>query len=310
MRTLSFCAAALFTFLYSLAADAAPAAKIYQIDKAYKVVIISGQIQDKLAVGDRVYVKTKSGGIELVVTMPMMSVAKCRIPSNNNQSDFGRLEVGQEVFFGRIAPSSPAVPASALAGEWTEYWQTGSPLPSYNDIYELDLESNYPVRLRGADDSIVREFSYSNGVLTFVQHTSFDVKYSLKLLADGSALEGTALTPDGSRSVRWVRSAKRTAPAGDASIDGRWKEFWAPGQETDVTYHDIYLVSTAGGLSVSLEKDGGNLSNLSYADGWLSFTQKTAFDVNYRLKLSADGKTLEGTAVTPNKTVPIRWEKQ
>ena len=176
MRSLSFCAAALFSFLCIAAADAAPAAKIYQIDKAHKVIIISGQIQDKLATGDRVYVKTPSGGIELVVTMPMMSVAKCRIPSNNSQGDFSLLAVGQEVYLQRIASPQPAVPASALTAEWTEYWQTGSPLPDYNDIYTLDIDSNYPIRLRGADDSIIREFSYSNGVLTFVQHTSFDVK--------------------------------------------------------------------------------------------------------------------------------------
>ena len=107
-----------------------------------------------------------------------------------------------------------------------------------------------------------------------------------------------------------MKSAARSAPAGDAAIDGRWKEFWAPGQETNVTYHDIYLISTSGTLSVRLEKEGGDLRDSSFADGWLSFTQKTSFDVKYRLKLSSDGKTLEGTATTPSKTVPIRWEKQ
>lgn len=312
MRYLSFSAALLASTLFIAAAQAAPFAKIHQIDKAHKVIVISGQIQDKLATGDKVWVKTASGPVQLVVTMPMMSVAKCRIPSNSSQSDFALLEVGLEVFLGdapgRTEPPSSAVAASALTGEWTEVWGSGTAVLSYSDIYDIDLSSAAPVRLRGAEPSLVRNVRYESGRLSFVQHTSFDVSYSLKPNADGSVLEGTAQTPDGSRPVRWTRSAGRAS--GLSAIEGRWMEFWAPGQETDVTYHDIYLITVSGGLNVRLEKEEGGLSDIKYENGWLSFTQKTAFDVKYRLKLSADGSKLEGTATTPSKTVPIRWERQ
>ncbi len=87
-------------------------------------------------------------------------------------------------------------------------------------------------------------------------------------------------------------------------------EFWAPGQETDVSYHDIYLITTSGGLNVRLEKEEGGFTDVKFGSGWFTFTHKTAFDVKYRLKLSADGSKLEGTATTPAKTVPIRWERQ
>jgi predicted S18 family serine protease len=35
-------------------------AKVYQIDKAHKVIVISGKIQDKISTGDKVYAKTSS----------------------------------------------------------------------------------------------------------------------------------------------------------------------------------------------------------------------------------------------------------
>lgn len=97
------------------------------------------------------------------------------------------------------------------------------------------------------------------------------------------------------------------------SVAGMWKEFWAPGQQTDVTYHDEYEVSVSesGSVSVKLKNtDGANISGAEFSAGVLTFTQKTSFEVRYQLRLSSDGSVLEGTATTPAKTVPIRWERQ
>ena len=209
MRLSILCAAG-FVLLNAAAVFAAetPIAKVYQVDKARGIVVISGRIQEKLSTGDRVHVRTKSGPVGLDVFMPMMSVATCRVASGANAAAVEQLAAGLDVYAGG-APEAAAASAQSESG-----------------------------------------------------------------------------------------------------LAGRWMEFWAPGQATDVSYHDIYLVSADGGLRVRLEKDGGAMSDVMYADGWFTFTQKTSFDVKYRLKLSSDGLKLEGTAATPNKTVPIRWERQ
>lgn len=96
------------------------------------------------------------------------------------------------------------------------------------------------------------------------------------------------------------------------SIVGEWKEYWGIPGETDVTYNDQYgIVRTPDGkLKVSILNRNQSIWDERMDGGILTFKQRTdAFIVAYELKLQSDGKWLIGTATTPYKTVPIRWER-
>jgi hypothetical protein len=97
-----------------------------------------------------------------------------------------------------------------------------------------------------------------------------------------------------------------------ADVVGNWREHWGIPGQTDVTYHDKYRVSLDGGaLSVRPSGEGQQESiEAARLDGdTLHVVIRTAFEVRYELRLEPDGNTLLGTATTPDKVVPIRWER-
>ncbi len=117
-------------------------------------------------------------------------------------------------------------------------------------------------------------------------------------------------------SVRAAPAARppAAAPGRAARADalrGVWREFWGDPETTDVMFHDIYRIDPDAGGAPRLRVDGegGAIKRPAFAADELTFTQVTAFDVHYRLRLGAGGRRLEGTARSPNGVFPVRWEK-
>lgn len=97
-----------------------------------------------------------------------------------------------------------------------------------------------------------------------------------------------------------------------ADVVGNWREHWGIPGQTDVTYHDEYRISSDGGaLSVRPSGEGQqeNIEAARLERDTLHVVIRTSFEVRYELRLQPDGNTLLGTATTPDKTVPIRWER-
>jgi hypothetical protein len=97
-----------------------------------------------------------------------------------------------------------------------------------------------------------------------------------------------------------------------ATVVGSWREFWGTPGETDVTYHDEYKVEYQNGqpVVVPLKEDHPDVINAVTIDGDnLDLRIQTAFEVHYQLHLDPGGATMSGTATTPDKVVPIRWER-
>lgn len=104
-------------------------------------------------------------------------------------------------------------------------------------------------------------------------------------------------------------AAARRASGAEA-LRGVWREYWGDPEGTDVVYHDIYRIDPQPDGAVRLRvDDGGTIKGPAFAADELTFTQVTAFDVNYRLRLKPGGRQLEGTAQSPKGAFPIRWEK-
>lgn len=102
------------------------------------------------------------------------------------------------------------------------------------------------------------------------------------------------------------------APAPRGSVYGEWVETWgAPGEETDVTYHDEYRVSNVGGeVQVAIENRDQEIEKADVNGNVLTFTQHTSFALHYRLTLQANGNVMKGTVRTPEKTVSITWNRK
>jgi hypothetical protein len=102
----------------------------------------------------------------------------------------------------------PALPTPEVdrrfVGTWLERWEA----LGYHDRYRVEIgaDGRPTVQVQGhSAGAPVTLAAWSFGVLTFVQRTSFDVRYRLTLSADGDRLEGTATTPDGAFEVVWER---------------------------------------------------------------------------------------------------------
>lgn len=93
---------------------------------------------------------------------------------------------------------------------------------------------------------------------------------------------------------------------------GAWREFWGVEGETDVTYHDEYEVAMSGGQPVVRPRNQEHPDDIRSVriDGdAFDLVIHTSFDVHYQLRLDPGGDSMSGTATTPDKTVPIRWER-
>jgi|JI10StandDraft_1071094.scaffolds.fasta_scaffold24069_2 hypothetical protein len=102
------------------------------------------------------------------------------------------------------------------------------------------------------------------------------------------------------------------APHAPPTLAGDWREFWGVPGETDVTYHDEYRVALDGGQAVvtAISEDHADPITAVAVDGnQLDFVTHTSFDIHYHLKLDATGAGMDGTATTPDKVVPIHWER-
>jgi len=123
----------------------------------------------------------------IVLAVNCLLLAACETPS--------RAPV-QEQAFG---------PASAVLGEWKEYWET--PDVKNHDLYRIIRSGSNGVKVQILDrDPETVEAHLDGRVLTFTQQMSFAVRYALTLQKDGGWLIGTATTPDGVVKVKWEKT--------------------------------------------------------------------------------------------------------
>lgn len=102
------------------------------------------------------------------------------------------------------------------------------------------------------------------------------------------------------------------AAAEQLTVVGSWREFWGVPGKSDVEYHDEYQVGYDGErpFVLPLNKEHADAINSVTIDGDnVDLVIHTSFDVHYQLHLDRGGASMTGTATTPDKTVPIRWER-
>lgn len=98
----------------------------------------------------------------------------------------------------------------------------------------------------------------------------------------------------------------------EPTIGGVWSETWKPGEKTDVDYNDEYAVGLDGKNRPKVIILGRNQTCDEEEiddDGALTFTLHTSFAVKYKLHLSKDGKSMTGTATTPNEVARVVWKR-
>jgi hypothetical protein len=103
-----------------------------------------------------------------------------------------------------------------------------------------------------------------------------------------------------------------TVAAERPTVVGHWREFWGTPGETDVDYHDEYQVGYDGGRPFVLpvnQEHADDIQSVTIDGDTLDLVIRTAFEVHYQLRLDPGGATMSGHAITPDKTVPIRWER-
>ncbi len=100
---------------------------------------------------------------------------------------------------------------------------------------------------------------------------------------------------------------------------GEWKEYWGVGQETNVDYNDISKIQLTTDNEIILkctDRDNYLFDKILFDGNELSFRKENTIDPNekfyvyYKLKLSKDGKWLEGPINNSrNETNYVKWEK-
>ena len=93
---------------------------------------------------------------------------------------------------------------------------------------------------------------------------------------------------------------------------GEWSEHWNPSGQTDVTYHDQYMVSREdnGAIKVKILNRKQLIEDEHIEKNTLTFTQHTdRYVVKYSLTIQPSNKWMVGTAITPKKVVPVKWER-
>jgi len=97
---------------------------------------------------------------------------------------------------------------ASVLGEWKEHWGTpGETDVTYNDQYRVSRADDSKIKVTILDRTQVIEDAHLEGnTLTFTQHTTFAVKYSLTLQPDNKWMIGTATTPEKVVKVKWERT--------------------------------------------------------------------------------------------------------
>lgn len=129
------------------------------------------------------------------------------------------------------------------------------------------------------------------------------------------ALAGLLLTlalPDAGGAAS-PRDKDRPIELATNAMFGEWREIWDPGQPTDVTVHDQYRIRAGvepGSVEVVIQNRNQLIEQVRLEDGELTFSQHTDnFVVRYALKLGDNANVLTGTATTPARPYPVRWER-
>ena len=103
-------------------------------------------------------------------------------------------------------------------------------------------------------------------------------------------------------------------PAAKSPFSGTWKETWAVGQESDVSYQDVYEVSgkTKNLLIRCTSHANYKFENIRIKGRNIRFDLiNDTYRLPYDLTLQPGNKTMKGKATgITNETVPILWEKQ
>lgn len=109
-------------------------------------------------------------------------------------------------------------------------------------------------------------------------------------------------------------------PLGPASpVIGVWKETFGVGQETDVTYNDVYEITYDNStlIMINTGRPYYSASGFKLEDGRFRFTLVNhvypdhPFTMEYDLVLSPDKKTMTGHALTSKGfNANILWERQ
>lgn len=206
--------------------------------------------------------------------------------------------------------------AATAAGTWSEdFGKPGETDVTYHDQYEVSIDEDGTAQVKIlVRNQKIENVRLAGNRLTFRLMTSFWIEYDLRLEPDGNTMIGTAKTPNKLVNITWHRvrpGGNPPQPKGTASVAGRWSEDFGKPGETDVDYHDQYQVDVAEDGSVRVKMIGKEykIDNEKLAGNRLTFQLHTAFQLDYDLKLEADGDTLIGTAKTPHKLVNITWRR-
>jgi hypothetical protein len=103
-----------------------------------------------------------------------------------------------------------------------------------------------------------------------------------------------------------------STPAASTSPLGLWREQWGIPGETDVTYHDEYEVGSRDGQLYVLprnQEEPDEIQSVRIEGDVLDMVIHTSFDIHYVLRMDPGGASMSGTATTPDKVVPIRWDR-
>lgn len=101
-------------------------------------------------------------------------------------------------------------------------------------------------------------------------------------------------------------------PVVEASPLGLWREQWGIPGETDVDYHDEYEVGMDNGRAYVIprsQEHPDEIQSVRIEGDTLDLVIHTSFDIHYVLRLDPGGASMSGTATTPDKVVPIRWDR-
>lgn len=128
---------------------------------------------------------------------------------------------------------------------------------------------------------------------------------SLVMLALAAGWTGCASTPPPSPPIG---STAPTRP----SVYGTWIELWNYPGESDLDYQDQYKVDLVDGkptVEPYMQEHPDEIVSVNVQGDNLDLVIHTSFDVHYQLRLDADGASMTGTATTPERVIPIRWNR-